>query len=155
MFEILFPIPFLLLGLLMTFKRERFAEWFCAIGKATWRINTLGLTDMAPFYREEKAKRTFKILGPLFLCIGLLLCGWTFLSFSGPGSFCAMRESRAYLKSRYGYSTTWKESSSFAGVDDSVDLSYQYGEHSGKLHGMWQKDHYVFTEIPATPSSSR
>ena len=155
MFEILFPLPFLVLGVLMTFKREKFAEWFCALGKATWRLNTFGLTDMAPLYREKKAKQTFIILGPVFLCAGLLLSGWTYLSFSGPGSFCAMRESRAYLKSLYGDSATWKVSSSFAAVDGSVDLSYKYGDHAGKLRGIWRKDHYVFTEIPASPSSSR
>lgn len=38
MFETLFPFPYLFLGLMMTFKRKRVTEWFCAMGRATWPI---------------------------------------------------------------------------------------------------------------------
>jgi hypothetical protein len=36
-----------------------------------------------------------------------------------------------------------------SGVDPRLTArNHHYGEHAGKLHGMWQKDHYVFTETP-------
>ncbi len=148
MFEIVFPIPFLVMGILMTFWRDKAAHGFCELGKAIWLTQTLGWFDMARFYQEEKARKTFRLLGPIFLLAGLLLSGMTYLSFSGPGMFCAMRESRAFLASRYGPSGTWKVSSRPAGADDSVDLSYRYGDRTGRLHATWQKDHYTFAELP-------
>src|ERR1700722_11170398 len=119
MFDVLIPVPFLIVGFLITFKRERFIEQFSAAKKAAWSNLPFGLKAMAPVYREGKAKLSLLIIGPLFLCIGLLLCVDTYLSFSGPGSSRAMRESRNYLTSHYGFSLIWKVSSSSAAKDGS------------------------------------
>jgi hypothetical protein len=148
MFEILFPLPFLILGFLFTFYREKAVIGFCRLGKAIWRHSTFGLTDMAFFYQEERAKKTFRLLGPIFLCVGLMLCWFSYLSFSGPGTFAAMRESRSFLASIYEDAGTWKVSGSTAADDGSVDIDYQYGSHIGKLHAVWVKDHYIFAAIP-------
>jgi hypothetical protein len=59
-----------------------------------------------------------------------------------------MRESRSYLALKYEDAGTWEVSANAAGEDGSVDLVYQYGTHSGKLHAVWAKDHYVFAESP-------
>jgi hypothetical protein len=154
MFEILFPLPFLTLGFLFTFHREKAVIWFCRLGKTVWRHSTFGLTDMAYFYQEERAKKTFRLLGPIFLCCGLMLCWFSYLSFSGPGTFAAMRESRSFLASKYEDAWTWKASASTAADDGSVDIDYQYGTHIGKLHAVWVKDHYIFAEIPANKKTN-
>ncbi len=104
---------------------------------------------MAYFYQEERAKKTFRLLGPIFLCVGLMLCWVSYLSFSGPGAWAAMRESRSFLAAKYENAGTWKVSANTAAEDGSVDVDYQYGTHTGKLHAVWAKDHYVFAEIPA------
>ena len=152
MFEFTLPLIFLSLGILLTFFRERSAVLFCRLGKAIWRHSTFGLTDMGSFYKEENARKVFRLMGPLFLCIGLLFSWFCYLSFSGPGAFCAMREARTYLESQYGNSATWSVSSQLESPDGSVDLSYRYASRVGRLHATWQKDHYVFSEIVSNSS---
>ena len=148
MFELVFPAIFLGVGVLLTFFRDKSAFWFCRAGKELWSKSTFGLTDMRAFYQEESAKKVFRLMGPLFLCVGLVFTYVSILSFSGPGMFCAMREARTYLESKYGDSGTWKVSSSPAAPDGSVDVSYHYAKRSGRLRAVWQNDHYVFVELP-------
>lgn len=147
MFEILVPIPFLVIGIAATFFRERAAEWFCRAGRASWRAGTFGLTDMAPLYREEMAKQVFRLLGPLFLCAGLFV-GWMGVqSFSGPNSWAAIRQARAYVEVQHHASGGWKFSAS-SKPDDTVEITYRYGEKRGRLLATWKTDHYEFTELP-------
>lgn len=155
MFEILFPLPFLAIGIAATFFRERTAEWFCRFGRALWRRTTFGLTDMAAFYQEEQAKRVFRLLGPVFLCAGLLVAWASVQSFSGPNTWAAMRQARSYVEAKHGASSGgWKFSAS-SRSDDTVEISYRYGAKEGRLLAIWKTDHYEFTELPEKAERSR
>ena len=148
MFEILIPVPFLVIGIAATFFRERTVEWFCRYGRATWKRTTFGLTDMAAFYQEDKARQTFRLLGPIFLCVGLLLVWVCFQAFNGPGSFAAMREARVFLEHSYGASGGWKLSSQAADSAGTVIVEYRYANRAGTLRAIWNGHHYEFTEMP-------
>jgi hypothetical protein len=155
MFEILFPIPFLVIGVAATFFHERAAEWFCRAGRALWRRTTFGLTDMAPFYQEEQAKRVFRLLGPLFLCGGLFATWMTVQSLSGPNTWAAMRQARSYVEAKHAASGGgWKFSAS-SKSDDTVEVTYRYGTAHGRLLATWKTNHYEFTELPEASTGQR
>lgn len=154
MFEILFPIPFLAIGIAATFFRERTAEWFCRAGRAMWRNGTFGLTDMAPFYQEEQTKRVFRLLGPIFLCAGLFSAWTSVQSFSGPNTWAAMRQARSYVAAKHSASGGWEFSAS-SRPDDTVEIAYRYGAKHGRLLGTWKIDHYEFTELPEQTERQR
>lgn len=155
MFEILFPVPFLVIGVAATFFRERAAEWFCRAGRALWRRTAFGLTDMAPFYQEEQAKRVFRLLGPVFLCAGLLVAWTSVQSFSGPNTWAAMRQARGYVEAKHGDSGRGWEFSASSRSDDTVEVTYRYGTAHGRLLATWKNDHYEFTELPEASTGQR
>lgn len=119
-----------------------------------WRRSTFGVTDMAPFYREEQAKRVFLLLGPLFLCAGLFVGWMSVQSFSGPNTWAAIRQARHYVETQHHASGGWKFSGN-ANSDDSVEITYRYGAKSGRLRATWKDDHYEFTDLPENDRTRR
>ena len=110
-------------------------------------MSTFGLTDMRWFYPEDKAAWIFRRLGIAFVLFSIPWVLIAIFSFSGPGAFAAMRESRSYLNQLHGPSLTWKVStqSVSSGAGDYL-VTYRYGERAGTLRATWKGDHYVFSE---------
>ena len=121
---------------------------FCKFGKATWKVGTFGMTDMAFFYPEDKAPRIIRLVGGAFVVFGIMFLVLAGFPFKGPGQFKAMSEAKDYLNTTYGDSSgSWKFSSKSESSDDTVvRVDYSFGPHSGSLVGEWSVDHYKFSE---------
>jgi hypothetical protein len=117
------------------------------MSKLTWQKATFGLTDMRWFYREDQAPRIFRLVGALFLFLGIAFLSGVLLSFAGPGSLYAMREASNYLQQTYG-SAGQQSLSATKEIDDAtiVRITYRHGDRSGELKARWNGKHYVFTE---------
>jgi hypothetical protein len=147
MIELIVPAALIVFGIACVIRPQQIGVAFCRFGKATWKASTFGLTDMRRFYPEEKAATTFRVIGIGFILLSL---PWVFIaysSFSGPGSFAAIRESRGYLNAHYGSANRWNLSTQPvpARADDYL-VTYRYGNHTGTLRAVWQDGHYLFSE---------
>jgi hypothetical protein len=151
MIEFIVPAVFLIFGVACVIRPEPIGLAFCRFGKATWRMSTFGLTDMARFYPEDKAARTFRFLGIGFILLSLPWIFFAYASFSGPGAFAAMHESKAYLKEHHGSAATYELSTQSASTPEGdYFVKYRYGERTGTLRATWKGDRYVFTEEATT-----
>jgi hypothetical protein len=149
MFGIVLPVCLIFAGILGVIYRERAGLIFCKVGKAIWKISTLGLTDMHWFYPEEKARRIGLQLGLMLCFFGFIFGATSLASFSGPGSFAAMYQAEGYLKNRYGDSSEYSFSSR-AVPDKASDeiVHYEYSGKKGNLRASWDGKKYTFTEEP-------
>ena len=162
MFEFYIPAIMLGAGILCLIYPHQIGVGFCRLGKAIWRVTTLGLTDMHWFYPEEKAHKTFRLTGIFLILFSIPWGIMVAASFSGPGAFAAVRESRTYLAGHYGSADSWGLSpkSNLYGGDGDYLVTYRYGTRSGILHAEWKSDHYAFSEAvekqksPAGPTRS-
>lgn len=147
MIEFVIPAILLSAGILCVIFPRQIGLAFCRFGKASWRMSTFGLTDMARFYPEEKAPKIFRILGVAWILFSIPWIAIAVSSISGPGAFAAMRESRTYLSEHHGSAGTWKLSTqSLSSSDGDYLVTYRYGQHAGILRATWKGDHYEFAE---------
>lgn len=151
MIELIVPAVFLVFGVACVIRPQPIGLAFCRLGKATWRMSTFGLTDMARFYPEDKAPKIFRLIGIGFILLSLPWVSFAYASFSGPGAFAAMHESKAYLKEHYGSSATYELSAQSAATpEEDYFVKYRYGGRTGTLRATWKGDRYVFTEETPT-----
>lgn len=147
MIEFIIPAVLLLAGILFVIYPRQIGTAFCRMGKASWRASTFGLTDMRWFYSEEKAPKTFRILGIAWMLFSIPWFVIALGSLSGPGAFAAMRESRSYLSEHYGFTANLKLSAQSIPSDEGDYLvTYRHGDRNGRLRATWRIDHYVFSE---------
>lgn len=147
MFGLWLPLILVLLGAVSFFYAKRVGPLFCRIAKAQWKVLTLGRTDLGQLYPEDKAPKVFRLVGLIFLIVGLAFGSMEMASLSGPGQFAAMDESKEYLERTYDVSGNWELSTRMAYThEDDYLVIYTYGSKSGVLHARWNEDHYVFTE---------
>lgn len=147
MFEFAIPVVLLLAGIICLAYAQWIGPAFCRLGKAFWRVSTLGLTDMRWFYPEEKAPRIFRSLGVALILFCIPWGIMAVVSVSGPGAIAAMRESRIYLSDRHGSAGSWQLSTqSLASSEGDYLVTYRYGDRSGVLRATWRGDRYEFSE---------
>ena len=65
----------LLVGIVLIMKASIVGNAFCKLGKAIWTTASLGKTDMAYFYQEEKAKSLFRAMGIVLIAWSILMTG--------------------------------------------------------------------------------
>jgi hypothetical protein len=149
MIEFGIPVLVFAAGVLCLRFSKQIGVAFCRMGKASWRMNTFGLTDMGRLYPEEKAPRIFKIFGVALILFSVPWGVFGVLSFSGPGTFAAIRESRLYLNDTYGDSNGgWSFSAKSApSGEGNFVVRYRYGDHRGTLLAPWKGDRYSFGEV--------
>lgn len=148
--ELILPIIFITAGFWMVLYPKQIGLIFSKLGRMTWKIGTLGFTDMRWLYPKDGAPEVFRLLGFGWVIIGFLLLFFVGFSFFGPNSFAAMREAKSYLRDKHGKTSSGYSISTTKNDQDqnSVFVGYRYGEYSGSLIGTWNGSHYEFAERP-------
>jgi len=138
----------IIIGAIMLLFAKPVGAAFCKFGKATWRIATLGKTDMAFFYPEDKAPMIMRLVGGSFIVFGIMFLAIAGFPFKGPGQLKAMSEAKDYLNETYGSSpSSWSLSAKSESSNNTiVSVGYRFNQHSGVLHAEWIGERYRFTE---------